>query len=125
MNKRTSKQEISEEAKKRAKNYMSLKGALEPKKEITMKGIYLTEKGKQEIEAKIAELDRLKREPDAILTFNEYQRIIDVYKEILALATILPVEKSWDDVESYPPDNQSQIEKTLRLKNGVIIQPKQ
>jgi len=86
---------------------------------------FLTEEGKQEIEAKIKELDRLKREPDAILTFNEYQRIIDVYKEILQSATILPVYSNWDEVERFPPDNESQSLKTLELKNGVIIQPKQ
>jgi hypothetical protein len=45
-------------------------------------------------------------------------------KEILSSATILPIEESWDDVELYPPDNESQMEKTLRLKNGVIIHPK-
>ena len=99
-----------------AKNYMSLKGALEPKKEITMKGIYLTEKGKQELKAKIAEIESYE---------GLESGMADTLKEILSSATILPVEKSWDDVELYPPDNESQIEKTLRLKNGVIIQPKQ
>jgi hypothetical protein len=81
-----------------------------------MKGIYLTEKGKQEIEAKIAEIEYYE---------GLESGMADTLKEILSSATILPVEKSWDDVELYPPDNESQIEKTLRLKNGVIIQPKQ
>jgi hypothetical protein len=81
-----------------------------------MKGIYLTEKGKQEIEAKIAEIESYE---------GLESGMADTLKEILSSATILPVEKSWDDVELYPPDNESQIEKTLRLKNGVIIQPKQ
>ena len=81
-----------------------------------MKGIYLTEKGKQELEAKIAEIESYE---------GLESGIADTLKEILSSATILPVEKSWDDVELYPPDNESQIEKTLRLKNGVIIQPKQ
>jgi len=40
-------------------------------------------------------------------------------------AIILFVEESWENVELYPPDNESQTEKTLRLKHGVIIQPKQ
>ena len=88
-----------------------------------MKGIYLTEEGKQELEAKIAE----RRKYSPIETEDDWfeNGEINVYKEILSSATILPVEKSWDDVELYPPDNESQIEKTLRLKNGVIIQPKQ
>jgi hypothetical protein len=88
-----------------------------------MKGIYLTEEGKQELEVKIAE----RRKYSPIETEDDWfeNGEINVYKEILSSATILPVEKSWDDVELYPPDNESQIEKTLRLKNGVIIQPKQ
>jgi hypothetical protein len=96
-----------------------------------MKGIYLTAEGKQEIEAKIKELDRLKREPDAILTFNEYQRIIDVYKEILQSATILPVEESWYNViENVENDSQSLVLQTPFImkslyEQGVIIQPKQ
>ena len=88
-----------------------------------MKGIYLTDEAKKEIEAKIDELRNyspLETDDDFI---NRGKQII--LEEILSSATILPVEKSWDDVELYPPDNGSQIEKTLRLKNGVIIQPKQ
>lgn len=88
-----------------------------------MKGIYLTDEAKKEIEAKIDELRNyspLETDDDFI---NRGKQII--LEEILSSATILPVEKSWDDVELYPPDNESQIEKTLRLKNGVIIQPKQ
>jgi hypothetical protein len=46
---------------------------------------------------------------------------INVYKEILSSATILPVEESWEDVEFFPPDNESQTERVLRFKNGVII----
>jgi len=88
-----------------------------------MKGIYLTEQGKQEIEAKIIELDRLKKEPDAILTFNEYQRIIDVYKQILKSATILPVEESWVNVE-FSLDNWFD-DLVDTYPQGVIIQPKQ
>jgi hypothetical protein len=84
-----------------------------------MKGIYLTQEAKQEIEDKIKELDRLKREPDAILTFNEYQRIIDVYKEILKSATILPVEESFGNL----PIGTNECE--LFYPDGVIIQPKQ
>jgi hypothetical protein len=44
--------------------------------------------------------------------------------EILSSATVLPVEENWEDVELYPPDNENQFEKTISLKNGVIIKPK-
>jgi hypothetical protein len=89
-----------------------------------MKGIYLTKEAKEEIETKIKKLDVLKREPDTILTFNEYQRIIDVYKEMLSSAIILPVYSDWDEVDNFPPDNESQNKKTLELKHGVVIQSK-
>jgi hypothetical protein len=61
-----------------------------------MKGIYLTEQGKKEIESKIAELNRFIQDPDSIykypLLFNECQIMIDVDKQILSSATILPAE---------------------------------
>jgi len=87
-----------------------------------MKGIYLTQEGKQELEAKITELDKLKREPNTILTFNEYQRIIDVYKKILESATILPVEESWNDVEFSLDFWFDDLVNTY--PKGVIIKPK-
>lgn len=91
-----------------------------------MKGIYLTEEGKKEIEDKIAELETELNSGSSFVTENYRNRgEIAAYKKILSLATILPVEESWDDVELYPPDNESQTEKTLKLINGVIIQPKQ
>jgi hypothetical protein len=85
-----------------------------------MKGIYLTEEGKKEIESKIAELEQLSK----IETFHASLLVeteIQKYKEILSSATILPVEKNWDGVfnktfsqhfiqEDYP--------------NGVIIKSK-
>jgi hypothetical protein len=92
-----------------------------------MKGIYLTPEGKEEIEAEIAELEEYK-DSDVCKDPRDWSFISgkqSVLKEILSSATILPVYSNWDDVELYPPDNESQIEKTLRLKNGVIIQPKQ
>ena len=86
-----------------------------------MKGIYLTEEGKKVIEDKIAELTDYKDKTHDIYAVGQ----IYILKQILSSATILPVEKNWEDVELYPPDNESQMEKTLRLKNGVIIQSKQ
>jgi hypothetical protein len=92
-----------------------------------MKGIYLTEEAKQEIEAKIVELEAK----------AEYYKSIDsshrrsgalarifILQEILESATILPVEKSWKlSVVSITPYKQGLL-KSL-YKNGVIIQPKQ
>jgi len=90
-----------------------------------MKGIYLTEEGKQEIEAKISELTELATSKETMSISYIAQH--SVYSLILQSATILPVEESWktlgentgtmwfDDVDiisdSYP--------------QGIIIQPKQ
>jgi hypothetical protein len=61
-----------------------------------MKGIYLTAEGKKEIEAKIDELNRFIQDPDSIFTypllFNQCQIMIDVDKQILSSAIILPDE---------------------------------
>jgi hypothetical protein len=84
-----------------------------------MNGIYLTEEGKKEIEKKINQLE-------SIINLTGYVLArIDTFKQILVSATILPVEESWEDVELYPPDNKSQFEKTMSLKNGVIIKSKE
>jgi hypothetical protein len=88
-----------------------------------MKGIYLTQESKQEIEAKIAELEKpLNKQPAHIDTIH--YKLIDAYKEILSSVTILPVEESWKlSVVSITPYKQGLL-KSL-YKNGVIIQPKQ
>jgi hypothetical protein len=87
-----------------------------------MNGIYLTPEGKQEIEAKIAELEKLENDEffDEHL-INDYLSQIRTYKEILSSATILPVEESWDNVHEEDVANWS----TLHYPQGVIIQPKQ
>jgi hypothetical protein len=87
-----------------------------------MTGIYLTQEGKQAIEAKIKHIKVL--EKNSVLS-NFYQGQIAILKEILSSATVLPVEESWENVELYPPDNESQFEKTMSLKNGVIIKSKE
>jgi hypothetical protein len=82
-----------------------------------MKGIYLTEEGKQEIEKKI---DQLKSTID--LTGWVSARIT-TFEQILSSATILPVEESWNlSVVSINPFKQGNL-KSL-YPNGVIIQPK-
>lgn len=71
-----------------------------------MKGIYLTAEGKAEIEAKMAELDKLALDEDKP-SFRMGQKVILL--EIHSSATILPVEENYIS-SKYP--------------NGVIIQPK-
>jgi hypothetical protein len=97
-----------------------------------MKGIYLTEEAKAEIEATLNELDR---------TWNKSEQMwgkIFTLREILSSATILPVEESWDIVhehcyssfqnfkeheyEDYFCNEEKYFKKTY--PNGVIIQPK-
>ena len=86
-----------------------------------MNGIYLTEQGKEEIEAKIQEL----KKGFALLGDNEeltkimFNTAHGIYHRILSSATILPVEETWGSV----PISTNECE--LLLPNGVIIQPKQ
>ena len=75
-----------------------------------MKGIYLTPEGKQEIEAKIAEIESYE---------GLESGMADTLKEILSSATILPVEESWGNM----PIGVNESE--LSYPQGVIIQPKQ
>lgn len=75
-----------------------------------MKGIYITEEGKQKIEAKIVEIEAYE---------GLESGMTNILKEILSSATILPVEESWGKV----PMGTNECE--LTLPNGVIIKPKQ
>lgn len=85
-----------------------------------MNGIYLTQEGKQEIEAKIAELEGINihlMKPSH--TLGSLEGRISTLKEILSSATILPVEESWGNM----PIGVNESE--LSYPQGVIIQPKQ
>jgi hypothetical protein len=92
-----------------------------------MNGIYLTQEGKQGIEAKIAELETCKHTLDDIdncddedcFYIGETSGVILTLKEILSSATILPVEESWGNM----PIGVNESE--LSYPQGVIIQPKQ
>ena len=88
-----------------------------------MTGIYLTQEGKQGIEAKIAELElneKIHEKNGFIMGANMNHGFVDALKEILSSATILPVEESWDYIlNTY---KSSVLE---HYKQGVIIQPKQ
>jgi hypothetical protein len=85
-----------------------------------MTGIYLTQDGKQGIEAKIAELEGINihlMKPSH--TLGSLEGRISTLKEILSSATILPVEESWGNM----PIGVNESE--LSYPQGVVIQPKQ
>jgi hypothetical protein len=85
-----------------------------------MKGIYITEEGRREIEEKVVELEEQLGSKDIYLTVwygLNHKKIM--LKEILSTATILPVEDSWGKV----PMGTNECE--LTLPQGVIIKPKQ
>jgi hypothetical protein len=84
-----------------------------------MKGIYLTEEGKQELESKIAELAELATSKETMSI--SYIAKHSAYSLILQSATILPVEESWENVIDMH-DPEGACNKYYPL--GVIIQPK-
>jgi hypothetical protein len=87
-----------------------------------MKGIYLTEEAKQEIEAKIVELEVKAIHYEAINSRHRRGGAlaqIFTLQEILRLATVIPVEDSWGKV----PMGTNECE--LTLPNGVIIENKE
>lgn len=97
-----------------------------------MKGIYLTEEGKQEIEARIA---KIKIELKSSEEMDEYgigsiYAALDVYEKILSSAIILPVEESWDNIDDKIINaviNNEVFNKPYHeteYPNGVIIQLK-
>jgi len=99
-----------------------------------MKGIFLTEEGKQEIENKIAELEKHIENVIKIAdiasdkTYGisktyleiEFRTKQNTLKEILASAIVLPVD-NWQNVKDMLDINTLPIS----YKEGVIIQPKQ
>jgi hypothetical protein len=106
-----------------------------------MKGIYLTEEGKKEIEAKIAELEfktemipdvdnpKITKSRNPMNWHNLYYGELTIYKEILSSATILPVEESYNDIQHFETSEHGTVIRKHFLmanySNGVIIQPKQ
>jgi hypothetical protein len=84
-----------------------------------MKGIYLTEEGKQEIETKIAEIEKqMDKNREFASVFYALSGRNLMLKEILSSAIILPVKESWDEVEDWTGVLKKYCPK------GVIIQPK-
>jgi len=96
-----------------------------------MKGIFLTQEGKKEIEAKIAYLEKWIQEENDECLLGHWKGEKIIYEEILRSSTILPVEESWYKViENVENDSQFLILQTPFImkslyEQGVIIQPKQ
>jgi hypothetical protein len=74
---------------------------------------YITQETKQEIEAKIAEIESYE---------GLESGMADTLKEILSSATILPVEESWYDTNISAVQPEQKLGKAY--PNGIIIQPK-
>jgi hypothetical protein len=101
-----------------------------------MKGIYLTEEGKKELEKEIDKNREFAKEIEAkIAVFVDYFTQNGVknwlsgrnimLKEILSSATILPVEESWDEIRLLDIIDSSGTGNLTKAKypNGVIIKP--
>lgn len=97
-----------------------------------MKGIYLTQEGKREIETLIVELEK---SADYYESINSRHRRggclakIFILQEILSSATILPVEESWEKLEENLLEGlheHTKLEDVISIDypNGVIIEPK-
>jgi general stress protein 26 len=104
--------------------------------------IYLTAEAKQEIEAKIAQLEVTKKDifKDRKKLYDKYKNTKHIYelmsgnssafsyinreqrfyKQILSSATILPVEESWDKWWNKSADNWFD-ELKENYPNGVVI----
>jgi hypothetical protein len=99
-----------------------------------MRGVYLSKEGKKEIESKIAELEKskmiLQRAVSTDPNFGEIQRTaytkyctkVDVYKEILSSAIVLPVIESWSNSKIHSGSTFKSISEDY--PNGLIIEKK-
>lgn len=77
--------------------------------------IYLSQQKKKELEAKIAELEH----KNNVIGGITYKEVLNVYKEILSEAIVLPVQESWEIAI-----NRETI-LNISYPNGVIIKQKQ
>jgi hypothetical protein len=96
-----------------------------------MKGIYLTQEGKEEIEAKIAQLEKYK-DSDQCNDPRDWSFVVGrqfALSEILSSAIILPVEESWGYVFSAADEVEGQNLFNdcfhVAFPKGVIIKPKE
>jgi hypothetical protein len=83
-----------------------------------MKGIYLTEEAKKEIEAIIENLKKPAPHWDGVYVSDKMEARSELYEEILSSATILPVHEDWEKCVHYTlvPFFEND------LPNGVIIE---
>ncbi len=88
-----------------------------------MKGIYLTKQGKQEIEAEIAKFEKEIEEEVNPFIHTAISEALNIYKEILSSATILPVEESFYDLDISNVSPEQKLYK--KYPNGVIIKSKE
>ena len=84
--------------------------------------IYITEQKKKELEAKIAELDKIRQSDKDDMTLEQDSKI-EILKEILSEAIVLPDELSWEDIGhkigSWWIDDADVLQQNY--PNGVII----
>jgi hypothetical protein len=83
-----------------------------------MKGIYLTPEGKQELEAKIAELDKCIEDLKDEIMKDYFIGKKTLLEEILSSATILPVEENWSNIIF---NGEDEVNAENNYPNGVII----
>jgi ribosome-associated translation inhibitor RaiA len=83
-----------------------------------MKGIYITEEGKKEIEDKIAEIKKIiKTRPKKYVLNPKLKEHLCCLEQIRFSATILPVEKSWNHFYGIVDG----VDTRAYYPNGVII----
>ena len=88
-----------------------------------MKGIYLTQEGKEEIEANIAQLEEYK-DSDECNDPRDWSFVLGkqaTLEEILSSATILPVEESWYELNISAVQPEQKLDG--KYPSGVIIKP--
>jgi hypothetical protein len=94
-----------------------------------MKGIYLTQEGKEKLEDRIAELEKWSKRNGKVGEYDAEGMMASELKEILSSAIILPVEESYNSIQHFETlEYGTIIRKHFLMANysqGVIIQPKQ
>ena len=81
-----------------------------------MKGIYLTEEDKKEIEKELVFLEDERKQSSSGDNNDYYQGRMRQLRIILESAIILPLEESWDKTNAY-------YNLKAKYPNGVIIKP--